>query len=198
MDPNFNIADLMAKLTTNPAEIVDLIPSDLLEKFGMNPEMLSSLITPELVEKAQQMASPGSVSNIMSEMKDKGMDPHKIQSQAKKAMKTASSKGPQKKVVLVTTSRKFKSRSISTTDIKSSICTILLTPSPVELSCSRLAIGPLDGKRVKIWYNPSAPGKNRLASKLVGFPIGGEIVITSPDTDIVDSDIISILPSLSE
>lgn len=192
MDPNFDIASLMSKLTTNPGELVNMIPPEILGQFGMNSETLSEFITPELIEKAQNMASSSSVSNIMSQMKDKGINPAKLQTQAKNMMKKASSKGQQRKCVLVTTSRKYKSRNVSCIDTKTSVSGILLTPTPVEISCSRLAVGNLENKTIKIWYNPNAQGKNRLASKLAGFPIGGEIIVFCPDCDLTETDIISV------
>lgn len=48
-----------------------------------------------------------------------------------------------------------------------------------EISCRRLALGPLAKHEIKVWYSPGNGANNRRASSLLGFTVGGAIVITS-------------------
>lgn len=184
------------------AQLMDHIGSlDTGELTKMMGESLSN-ISPEMMEQARRLANSGQGEQIMKEMNRRGVNPQALRSdllrqrQALRGMGTKKS-GVTKQVLYITRSRQIKERAIPIHDISSSINTILRISNPIELSCSRLAKGPLTGHTIKLWYNPNEPGKNRLSSKIIGFPIGGEAIIISETDDLTETDLIQALDHLS-
>ncbi len=159
-------------------------------------------ITPEMMEQARRLTSGGQGEQLMKEMQRRGMNPQAMRSELLKqrnSLKGYHSKKNEntKQVIHITRSRQIKERSIPNGEISAAVATILRIPNPVELSCSRLARGPLSGQVIKLWYNPEESGKNRLSSKIIGFPIGGEAVIVSATEDLTENQITSVLNELN-
>ena len=181
-------ADVKAALnSTNIATILD--------RMGDNPEEMAKAmeesmgqLSPEIMEQARKLAAGGQGAEIMAEMKRRGMDTDAIrtqmlkQHQALKGMIPRSVDG--KSVILITNNRQVKTRRVPPTAIPDSAEAILNSSKPVELSCSRLAVGPLTDKTIKIWCDPERKGKNKRLSKILGFPVGGEGLIVVEDGDL--------------
>lgn len=47
------------------------------------------------------------------------------------------------------------------------------------------------GKTIKVWYDPGYPGKNKRTSKIVGFPIAGNLLIIMDEGDLTEKDFIA-------
>jgi len=137
---------------------------------------------PEVMEQARKLAMGGQGDQIMKEMRKRGMDPVALRAQIKHEKKlnranTPKSNIPTQSVIHINASRKAKCVNMNKITMASDIAKLLHTDTPVELSCSRLARGPLAEKIVKIWYNPDTSGKNRRTSKIIGFDIGSDLIV---------------------
>lgn len=178
---NFSI--MLNQMVSDPVRVNELIGDSM------------SKMTPEMMEQARKFAMGGQGEQMMKEMQKRGIDPHKMRAQVleqQRALKGLSKKtGTTKKVVFITAGRKMKIRDIQPESIKLSAGVILQTTTALEISCSRLAQGPLAGKTIKVWYDPMSKTKNRRASKIVGFPIGGDILIVMDEDDLTEKDFIA-------
>jgi len=176
--------------------------SSALNRIRNNPEELSSIMeqsmkymTPETMEQARKLAMGGQGDQIRREMSRRGINPQTLRKQLesqKKSMKAARKDEPKLNTglscILITTSRQVKSRIIEPSTLRLSIRSILQTDSPVELSCSRLCKGPLIGKNIKVWYDSTNTGRNRRASKIIGFPVGGNMLVVAQDEHLSEKD----------
>src|SRR5437868_4713014 len=84
---------------------------------------------------------------------------------------TGLNQGPRENVVgiLIAQNRKAKPVTVS------KISTALKCADPICISCTRLSQGPWLGVPIKIWYDSESQLKNRRASRLTGFPVGGAV-----------------------
>jgi len=176
---------------TNISAMLNQISGDP-EKIGklMNDSM--GQVTPDMMEQARKLATGGQGAQIFSEMQRRGMDPMTMKKQLmkhKRSMMGLDSKGTgTQQCILITVTRQVKTLNIAYTSIQSAACGIFKSSSPLELSCSRMAQGPLSGKNIKMWYNPEHKGKNRRASKIAGLPIGGELLLVMESGDFTEAD----------
>ena len=182
---NTNIGTMLGHMADNPNEVSKVMESSI----GNN-------LPPDITNQARKLAMGGQGEQIMREMQKRGMDPvamkkQFLQEQRKAKGQPTKSTDITKQIIYITTSRQVKTRKIVPDGLKAAVSSILHTENPVELSCSRLAQGPLSGKTIKAWYNPDALGKNRRASKIVGFNIGSELVIVLDGGDLKESDFIA-------
>lgn len=190
---NTNISTMLNKMASNPEEVSKMM------------EQSMSQMTPEMMEQARKLAMGGQGDQIMREMQKRGMDPRAMRSQlleqqrairgmgsskAADATKQSSALSGQrtKQIILINKSRQIKVRKVPSNSVGLSAASILKTDNPVELSCSRMAQGPLSGKTIKAWYNPEDRGKNRRATKVVGFPVGGEVIVVMEEGDLTEKD----------
>lgn len=167
-----------------------------LTKMAQNSEEMTKIVgsqlhnaPPEVMEQARKLAMGGQGEHIMREMKKKGMDPLAMRAQMqqqKRAARGTNPKIPEPTLagIHINIGRKAKIVQLSRASIGSAVATILHTDKPVEMSCSRLAQGPLADKIIKVWYDPSVTGKNRRTSKIVGFPIGSDVIVVAVDEDL--------------
>lgn len=180
---NTNLADMIAKMSGNPSEMEKMMEKSM------------EYMNPDLMEQARKMAASGQGDQIVREMQRRGIDPRAMKAQImeqQRALKGLSSKsdGTSKKAVLITQSRQLKMRNIPSAAVHASAAHLVKTPNPVELSCSRMASGALTGKSIKAWYDPSRKGKNKRASKIVGFPIAGDLLVVMDDGDLELKDFV--------
>lgn len=177
-----NIGTMLNHMANNPTDV-----SKVMENSKGN-------LGSEVEEQARRIARNGQGEQIMKEMQRRGMDPDAMKKQflqqqrMAKGLPTKSTDAKQK-ILHITKSRQLKTREIIVNEIKTAAVGILHTESPVSSSCSRLAIGPLQGKEIKIWYDPNAIGKNRRATKIAGFPICGELIIVVDNFDLNESNL---------
>jgi hypothetical protein len=180
---NANIGEALSKLSKNPDEVSKLM------------EQSAGQVTPQMMEEARKLAMGSQGQHILKEMKRRGMDPHSMRSQAlqqQRALKGMASKtGEMKRCVLITGGRQLKMRNIPIGSEQISAVNIVGTDNPVELSCSRLASGPLEGKSIKIWCDTKRKGKNRRLTKILGFPIAGEGLIIMTEGDLTEADFLA-------
>jgi hypothetical protein len=176
---NMNMESL-TNLVKDPASISKLIEEN------------KDLVSPDLIEQAKKIIGAGGASGVLEEMRKRGMDPHALKSALSTKQKILQSlnKDGNKSVIVINQARKLKNKKISHESINISASHLLKCVDPVELSCSRLAVGPLAGKTVKIWYDPSKTSRNRRASKLLGFNVGGDIMILVKDGGLSEEDFI--------
>lgn len=171
--------------------------STMLNKIANNPEEVSkimantqSAMTPDMMEQARKLAAGSQGDKLKKELNKRHMDPRQIRLEFKEQQKiyrktAIQAQGPTKKVCYLKQTRKLIQRDLPISSIQSSAASMLKYKDVVEISCSRLALGPLKGKTIKIWYNPDIKGNNRRATKIVGFPIGGEILIVMEEGDLL-------------
>ena len=130
------------------------------------------------MQRAKSLLATNQGQAIMNVLKDKGFDLNKISSAEVKSIKG-------KKAVVVTASRQIKIKEVPAGDQKKVIDNLINCKEPIQISCSRLARGPYDGKTFKVWHDPKVTAKNRLASKILGFPVSGAILIVMEEGDII-------------
>jgi hypothetical protein len=189
---NANVSDMINQLVSNPDELSKIMAST------------SSQISPEMMDRARRMATNGQGKKLMEEMENRGFDPKAMRAQLMqqqaiaKGLRNTSHKdiADSQQVLLINTSRQVKIRQLTTAKISESAATILHTQAPLEISCSRLAVGPLAGATIKAWYDPTCAGKNKRASKLVGFPIAGDLLIVLEGGDLSEKDLVTVEASL--
>lgn len=179
---NTNVSNIINQMNSNPSDLNKIM------------EQSMGKMSPEMMEQARKMASSGQGEQIIREMQKRGLDPQQIRSQFMEQRKILKGMGgndlseKSQQVIVITHNRQLKVRKLTVSNLKLSIDTILKTSDGVELSCSRLATGPLAGKTIKIWYDPNYPGLNKRAKKLLGFPVGGDIIILMSEGDISEKD----------
>lgn len=178
---NVNFSDVIDKLTTNSDDTVNLISQS------------AEHMTPEMIEQAKKYATGTQGKQIKEEMVRKGIDNKEMKlkmEQQKKLYNEANNKakGEGKKAIIITSSKIVKSKDIHIKILKTEVPKIIGCENPVELSCSRLAVGPLQGKTIKIWYDPNRKGNNSRASKIVDFKIAGELLIIMEEGDLTEND----------
>ena len=178
---NINFSDVIDKLTCNPDEAANLV--------GQSAEFM----TPEIMEQAKKYATGTLGKQIKEEMMRKGVynKEMKIQMEQQKKLYIEANnkvKGESKKVVIITSSKILKSKDIHPKILKTEALKIIGSDNAVEISCSRLAVGPLEGKTIKVWYDPNRKGNNNRASKIVDFKIAGELLIVMEEGDLTEAD----------
>ena len=142
---------------------------------------------------------------IMQNMQKRGIDPRAMRAEFLKQQNALKGiqkheEGETQKAILITASRQLRCREIPTdkSKHKTVIAGALHCENPVELSCSRLAVGPLEGLEIRIWYDDNANGKNKRASKLVGFDVANEILVMVNDHDLSEEDFLTVEKMLVE
>ena len=181
---NTNINTMLNRMSNNPEEVSKMMQQSMSQ---MNPNMM---------EEARKLAMSGQGDRVMQEMRRRGLDPNVMRSQLleqQKAMRGTSSKiaDELKRAVLITASRVLKMRNIPGQNVQDAAFNIIKSGEPVELSCSRLALGPLAGKSIKVWCDPNRKGKNTRLSKIVGFPIAGEGLFVMEEGDLTEKDFVA-------
>lgn len=186
---NNNVANMLNRMAQNPSEMAKVM------------EESAAQMTPEMMEEARRLAMGGQGEQIIKEMQRRGMDINAMRAQLmeqQKSMKGLSSKTDNmKKAILITSNRQVKQRTVPLTGAGLVAETILKSPKVVELSCSRLAIGVLQGKTIKVWCDPERKGKNKRLSKILGFPMAGEGLIVMQESDLEESVFLEVEKALT-
>lgn len=178
---NINFSDVIDKLTSNPSDVANLV--------GQSAEYM----TPEMMEQAKKYATGTQGKQIKEEMMRKGVDNKEMKVQMEQQKKlyiqaNNKAKGDSKKAIIITSSKKMKSKDIHVKILKTEALKIIGSDNAVEISCSRLAVGPLQDKTIKVWYDPNRKGNNSRASKIVDFKIAGELLIVMEEGDLSEYD----------
>lgn len=180
---NTNIATMLNRMSNNPDEVSKMM------------EQSMSHMTPDMMEQARKMAMGGQGQQVLQEMKRRGLDSNAIRSQfleQQRAIRAMSANNDNtKQAVLITSSRQLKMRNIPLGSVQTAVENIIKSGEPVELSCSRLALGPLTGKTIKVWCDTSRKGKNKRLSKIVGFPVAGEGLVIMDEGDLTEKNFLA-------
>jgi hypothetical protein len=173
---NTNIATVLDRFASDPGEVTQMMKDSM------------GQISPDMMEEAKKMISNGQGQQILREMQRRGLNPMDLREQLmehQRAMRVP--KGTDgKRVVVITNNRQLRMRSVPADAVALGVHSILKSPTTKELSCSRLANGPLAGKTIKVWCDTENKGKNRRLSKIVGFPVGGDGVIVMEEGDLTE------------
>ena len=194
MDNSPSLSDIQEQIKNIPID-------SIVQNISNNPEQFTEMIseamesiTPEMKEYARKLSTTPQAKEARQELQKKGVSRKSVKKQLKKIKKEKKSI-PQslaittsQKAVLITNSRKIKQITLSCANIELSVWDILHVSAPVELSCSRLAQGPLKGKTIKVWYDADDKSRNKLTSKIIGFPVGGSMIILVKDEDLTVDD----------
>jgi hypothetical protein len=184
--------------------------SSLLEKVCKNPDDLNKLlhdsvdnITPDMLNNAKKMLGTGQGEQLLKSLQQKGINPNNLKSKlsANNAFKNIlkpGNKSPTRKCILITTNRQLKIRNLPIDDMPKYISTILKVDSPLSMECTRLSIDVFKDKKLTIWYDKNKIGKNKRATKIAGFTIAGDIIISILDEDINESDFLIVEKFLSK
>lgn len=174
-----------------------------LNQLTGNPDEMSRLMqesikhmSPETMQQARNLAMGNQGEQIKREMQKRGIDPHAMRKKILKQKRALRGTVPKSiettlTAILITESRQVKLKQISPSSLSINIGSILKGEKPVELSCSRLAQGPLANKSIKIWYNPNHPGRNKRTSKIIGFPVGGSMLIVAEGEDLSEKEFLA-------
>jgi len=185
--------------------------ASLLEKVCKNPDDLNKLlhdsvdnITPDMLNNAKKMLGTGQGEQLLKSLQQKGINPNNLKSKlsahnnAFKNILKPGNKSPTRKCVLITTNRQLKIRNLPIDDMSKYISTILKVDSPLSIECNRLSIDVFKDKKLTIWYDKNKIGKNKRATKIAGFTIAGDIIISILDEDINESDFLIVEKFLSK
>ena len=185
--------------------------ASLLEKVCKNPDDLNKLlhdsvdnITPDMLNNAKKMLGTGQGEQLLKSLQQKGINPNNLKSKlsahnnAFKNILKPGNKSPTRKCVLITTNRQLKIRNLPIDDMSKYISTILKVNSPLSIECTRLSIDVFKDKKITIWYDKNKIGKNKRATKIAGFTIAGDIIISILDEDINESDFLIVEKFLSK
>jgi len=185
--------------------------ASLLEKVCKNPDDLNKLlhdsvdnITPDMLNNAKKMLGTGQGEQLLKSLQQKGINPNNLKSKlsahnnAFKNILKPGNKSPTRKCILITTNRQLKIRNLPIDDMSKYISTILKVDSPLSMECSRLSIDVFKDKKLTIWYDKNKIGKNKRATKIAGFTIAGDIIISILDEDINESDFLIVEKFLSK
>lgn len=182
---NLNIGQIVQEMASNPDAVSKMMSES------------KSQLTPELMAKARQMASNGQGEKMMKDMESRGFDPKMMRQQLlkqqalAKGLRVGKVSGDTQKVIFITTTRQVRVREFISDKIREGAINLLGTDNVIEISCSRLKIGPLDNKTIKVWYSLNAGGKNKRASRVVGFPISSQVMIVAEDDDLTEADFLA-------
>jgi len=183
---NLNIGQIIGQLSANPEHINKMMTES------------KSQLSPDMLDMAKKMANNGQGQKLMRDMESRGFDPKVMRAQllkqqalAKGMASAGKQEGKTQKVILITTSRQIRVREFVADKIAAGAKSLLGTENPIEISCSRLAVGPLKDANIKAWYNPKIIGKNRRSSRITGFSIGSELLIIAEDTDLTEADFLA-------
>lgn len=165
-----------------------------------DPAKLSALMeesvgkmTPQMQEQAKKMASSGKIDTVMKELQRQGKSPKLLKKEMDaqhKLFKATQPKptGPTKRIVMITSNRQLRSKTVPATDMQKTANDVMKVSTAIGLACSRLAVGPFYNKTVTIWYDEKNPTKNKRASKLLGYSIGGDVMIVVDECDIEETE----------
>lgn len=165
--------------------------SNMISQIASNPNMISDAMTqamnslsPDMMEQAKKLATSDMGQKLMSEMTQRGVNPHLLRKEfqhQQKLMRGLVKKGDVQDVLYINSKRQCSVRSIPRNSIRSAVETILKSKDVVELPCSRLAKNEWSNKTVSIWYVNNCKLKNRRTNRLAGFTINSEIIIVVID-----------------
>jgi len=185
--------------------------ASLLEKVCKNPDDLNKLlhdsvdnITPDMLNNAKKMLGTGQGEQLLKSLQQKGINHNNLKSKlsahnnAFKNILKPGNKSPTRKCVLITTNRQLKIRNLPIDDMSKYISTILKVDSPLSIECNRLSIDVFKDKKLTIWYDKNKIGKNKRATKIAGFTIAGDIIISILDEDINESEFLIVEKFLSK
>jgi hypothetical protein len=179
---------------TNLSSAISTIMNDPSKISSIMEESVGHM-TPQMQEQAKKMASSGQIGTVMKEMQRQGKSPFQMKKEMDaqhKLFKSTQPKpsGPMKKVIVITSSRQVRVKSIYVADIQKVANEMTKATVAVGLPCSRLAVGPLYGKQITVWYDEKNPTKNKRASKLIGYTVGGEVMIVMESGDLDETTFI--------
>lgn len=181
----FSVLKNLQQDDTYMKKIKDLLP----ESFGNNSEEsdLSNISIEEIQKKLK--SDPEIVKKAGDMIKDIGMNKEYMEKIAKlvkenKGLQADENDTSSKKIVCIGIGGKMKTRWVTNASKLAIIKSCIHCETPMELSCSRLSIGPLQSESIRLWYNPDRIGKNKKISKIVGFPISGEVVFENKIKDL--------------
>jgi hypothetical protein len=166
-------------------KIKDLLP----ESFGNNTtDSDFSTISIEEIQKKLK-SDPEIVKKAGELIKDIGMNKDYMEKIGKmlkenKGLQPDENDTSTKKIVCIGISGKMKTRYVTHRNKLFIIKECIHCDDPMEIPCSRVCIGPLESNTIRLWYNPNRVGKNKKISKIVGFPICGEVVFEDKLNDL--------------
>ena len=132
-------------------------------------------------EKARSLASTTNREQLRKEMLNNGINTKtmrtEMKEQKKMMYKLYKNNNSSRKGIYITQSRQIRNRIVPLKDMQKYTERIFNIPDAIEMSCSRLALGPLTGKSIKAWYDPSITSVNKRATKIVGFKMGGGLLL---------------------
>jgi hypothetical protein len=178
---NINFSEVIDKLTSNPNDAANLVSQS------------AEHMTPEMMDQARKYATGTQGKQIKEEMMRKGVDNKEMKIQMEQQKKlyieaNNKAKGEAKKAIIITSSKIMKSKDIHVKILKSEAIKIIGSDNAIEISCSRLAVGPLQNKTITVWYDPTRKGNNKRASEIVNFKIAGELLIVMEEGDLTQDD----------
>jgi hypothetical protein len=164
--------------------------ADLVKEVSTDPKMKKVLTNLSQSDQGKK---------ILEGMKKTGVNPTKVRADLKKQEKEAKKMkkleaGEDDRIryqaLLITRARKVRPVSLpfdaTLTDVRKVFPS---TASVTELACSRLAIGPLSKKMVKIYYDQTDQSVNKRTKRLVGFKIGGDLLLSVPGHQLTEKEL---------
>jgi hypothetical protein len=186
---NTNISSLLEKLTKNPDELHKLLHESV------------DKITPDMLNNAKKMLGNEQGQQILKSLQKKGVNPNnlksKLSSNYSKFKQLPGNKTPTRKCIMITSNRQLKIKHIPINNMSSFISNILKVDNPLSVECDRLSIDIFKDKKITLWYDNTKIGKNKRATKIAGFKIAGDMIISMTDEDLNDNDFLTIEQSLS-
>lgn len=186
--------------------------SKAFDKFTQNPETLNDLENtleemPDNITNAVKTAANKQGANKMAElMKQKGFSSKKMKKQIKQQKKALNQTkkgqivGSENNIVIINASKKILDRKVYLNDLKYNAHSLIKTndEDAEEMFAYKLKVGPLQTKDIYVWYDPKNPTKNKVASRLLEFDVGGCILIYNRGGDVYAWEVRKVLDILTQ
>jgi len=192
----------------NPPSTADI--TKMLGKLGENPELMGdvmekipNVISPDMIDQVKKMFPGGpqgqSAEKMLAQLTQNGIDPQVMRSQMvqkqNKAKGMVAHNDTTQTVVILTIQKQLKIREFSKNDLFTAAITNLKVPTVdnlKDIECGMMCQGLFKNKKVRIFYNPNDKTVNKRAKKLVGFPIGGDVIFYLENENLSEADFLTV------
>lgn len=187
-------------------------PADInrmLGHLGQNPEMMGdvmnkipNVISPDMIDQVKKMF-PGGVQGqnaekMLAQLTQNGLDPQTMRSQMvqkqNKAKGMVAHNDKTQTVIILTIQKQLKVREFLKNDMMeaASVNLKVATEGLKDIDCGMMCQSIFKNKQVRIFYNPHDKTVNKRAKKLVGFPIGGDVIFYLVDENLTEADFLAV------
>jgi hypothetical protein len=184
-----NIKEIVHKISNQPPEFMT--------------EQHAQYFIPEIKDQARNMAVGPQGEKIKKELQAGNVELASLRASMKAQKKLmnkiqAQNQEVTRQIIIISPKGKVSNQSFTLSALMNPGETILRSPQVVQLPCSRLALGPLNGKNLSLWYDEKKTYRNKRANKIFDdiANIVGEVLIIMDEGDLLLRDFLVAEKSL--